>query len=51
MSPLVETRTGSEEVVGAEGDGSGILGTPEVAKSDLATGLAEARAVEHKPQT
>merc|ERR1719515_210421 len=45
---LLQVKAGSKEVANAEGDGSGILGMLEVAESDFATGLAEARTVEQQ---
>jgi len=49
---LVQTKakSGSKEVENAERDASGILGMLEVAESDFATGLAEARTVESQSQ-
>jgi chromosome segregation ATPase len=49
---LVQTKTvaGSQEVQDARGDGSGILGILEVAESDFASGLAEARSAEKQSQ-
>ena len=38
----------SEAKASSQGDGSGILGVLEIAESDFATGLAEARTVEDK---
>merc|ERR1719281_1524703 len=43
-------RARSAESVDTEGDGSGILGVLEVAESDFAKGLAEARSVESQSQ-
>merc|ERR1719197_515792 len=43
---LIQTGAKAKASADAEGDGSGILGVLEVAASDFATGLAEARAVE-----
>merc|ERR1719182_1200649 len=48
---LLQVKAGSKEVANAEGDGSGILGMLEVAESDFATGLAEARTVEQQAQS
>jgi len=47
----MKTKAGSKEAADAEGDGSGILGMLEVAESDFATGLAEARTVEQQAQS
>jgi len=41
----------SSEEVDAQGDGSGILGVLEVAESDFAKGLAEARTIEQQAQS
>merc|ERR1719386_500440 len=41
----------SEESAAAQGDGSGILGVLEVAESDFAKGLAEARTAEQQAQS
>merc|ERR1719375_213181 len=46
----VSARARSAESVDTEGDGSGILGVLEVAESDFAKGLAEARSVESQSQ-
>merc|ERR1719191_2317051 len=48
---LIQTGTKAKASADAEGDGSGILGVLEVAASDFATGLAEARAVEQEAQS
>merc|ERR1719482_951898 len=50
---LIQTsqKAKSETDEDAEGDGSGILGMLEVAESDFATGLAEAKTVEETAQT
>merc|ERR1719378_1413492 len=40
----------SDEEVDSQGDGSGILGVLEVAESDFAKGLAEARTIEQQAQ-
>merc|ERR1719386_418333 len=47
----VKAKMSSKEVESAGGDGSGILGVLEVAESDFATGLAEARTVESQSQS
>merc|ERR1719214_445994 len=47
---LIQTGAKAKASVDAEGDGSGILGVLEVAASDFATGLAEARSVEQQAQ-
>jgi len=47
----VRAKAGSQEVADAEGDGSGILGVLEVAESDFAKGLAEARTIEQQAQS
>merc|ERR1719460_885713 len=49
---LIQTsqKAKSETDEDAEGDGSGILGMLEVAESDFATGLAEAKTVEEQAQ-
>merc|ERR1719454_2698869 len=47
---LVQTAQKSKNQAGAKGDGSGILGVLEVAASDFASGLAEARNVEATAQ-
>merc|ERR1719213_1576763 len=41
----------SQESADAQGDGSGILGMLEVAESDFAKGLAEARTAEQQAQS
>merc|ERR1719478_776661 len=41
----------SDEEVDSQGDGSGILGVLEVAESDFAKGLAEARTIEQQAQS
>merc|ERR1719213_159779 len=41
----------SQESADAQGDGSGILGMLEVAESDFAKGLAEARTAEQQSQS
>merc|ERR1719191_608000 len=46
----VSARAKSQESADAQGDGSGILGMLEVAESDFAKGLAEARTVEAQAQ-
>merc|ERR1719169_389274 len=48
---LIQTGAKAKASADAEGDGSGILGVLEVAASDFATGLAEARAVETEAQS
>merc|ERR1719364_687080 len=47
----MKTKAGSKEATDAEGDGSGILGVLEVAESDFAKGLAEARTIEQQSQS
>merc|ERR1719197_1972693 len=47
----VSAKARSQESADAEGDGSGILGMLEVAESDFAKGLAEARSVEQQAQS
>jgi len=47
----VRAKAGSKEAADAEGDGSGILGVLEVAESDFAKGLAEARTIEQQAQS
>merc|ERR1719463_916233 len=47
----VGSKTRAKSEVDAEGDGSGILGVLEVAESDFAKGLAEARTVEQQAQS
>merc|ERR1719456_1131212 len=47
----VRSKARSQEVADAQGDGSGILGMLEVAESDFAKGLAEARTVEQQAQS
>merc|ERR1719324_2271459 len=46
----LSARARSQESSDAQGDGSGILGMLEVAESDFAKGLAEARTVEQQAQ-
>merc|ERR550514_414782 len=48
---LIQTGAKAKAGADAEGDGSGILGVLEVAASDFATGLAEARTVEQEAQS
>jgi chromosome segregation ATPase len=48
---LVQTGQKTASQTDEQGDGSGILGMLEVAESDFATGLAEARTVEKQSQT
>merc|ERR1719352_1635946 len=48
---MARARARSTEAADAEGDGSGILGVLEVAESDFAKGLAEARSVEQQSQS
>merc|ERR1719478_1889951 len=48
---LVQVASKARAKVDAEGDGSGILGVLEVAESDFAKGLAEARTAEQQAQT
>merc|ERR1719191_890899 len=48
---LIQTGAKAKASVDAEGDGSGILGVLEVAASDFASGLAEARTVEQESQS
>merc|ERR1719450_631399 len=48
---LVQTGQKTVSQTDEQGDGSGILGMLEVAESDFATGLAEARTVEKQSQT
>jgi len=48
---LVQTGQKIASQTDEQGDGSGILGMLEVAESDFATGLAEARTVEKQSQT
>merc|ERR1719388_639184 len=50
VSARAHARARSAEAADAEGDGSGILGVLEVAESDFAKGLAEARSVESQSQ-
>jgi len=50
VSATARARARSTEAADAEGDGSGILGVLEVAESDFAKGLAEARTVEQQSQ-
>merc|ERR1719359_1898630 len=47
----VSSKAQAKSEVDAEGDGSGILGVLEVAESDFAKGLAEARTVEQQAQS
>jgi len=47
---LVQTATKASNRAEAKGDGSGILGVLEVAASDFAQGLAEARSIEMEAQ-
>merc|ERR1719310_2390178 len=51
VSATARARARSTEVSDAEGDGSGILGVLEVAESDFAKGLAEARTIEQQSQS
>merc|ERR1719261_2228035 len=48
---LIQTGQKAKSQTDEEGDGSGILGMLEVAESDFAQGLAEARTVEEAAQT
>merc|ERR1719230_2420827 len=48
---LIQTGQKTKSQTDEEGDGSGILGMLEVAESDFAQGLAEARTVEEAAQT
>merc|ERR550514_1267717 len=48
---LIQTRSQAKSGTSEEGDGSGILGVLEVAESDFAKGLAEARTVEGQAQS
>merc|ERR1719504_10721 len=48
---LIQTRSQAKSGTSEEGDGSGILGVLEVAESDFAKGLAEARTVEQQAQS
>merc|ERR1719498_1442424 len=48
---LLQTAHKAKAASDAEGDGSGIIGMLEVAASDFAKGLAEARTVEQESQT
>merc|ERR1719502_1568263 len=50
VSARAHARARFSEAVDAEGDGSGILGVLEVAESDFAKGLAEARTIEQQSQ-
>merc|ERR1719454_1062332 len=50
LSAKAHARARFSEAVDAEGDGSGILGVLEVAESDFAKGLAEARTIEQQSQ-
>merc|ERR1719504_440765 len=47
---LIQTRSQAKSGTSEQGDGSGILGMLEVAESDFAKGLAEARTVEQQAQ-
>merc|ERR1719161_1003048 len=47
---LLQVSSSTEDSTEAQGDGSGILGMLEVAESDFAKGLAEARTVEQQAQ-
>merc|ERR1719191_697549 len=47
----MHSKARAAESADAEGDGSGILGVLEVAESDFAKGLAEARTVEQEAQS
>merc|ERR1719326_1850212 len=47
----VGAKARSSEEVDAQGDGSGILGVLEVAESDFAKGLSEARTIEQQAQS
>merc|ERR1719502_1951615 len=51
VSATARARARSNEAADAEGDGSGILGVLEVAESDFAKGLAEARTIEQQSQS
>jgi len=51
VSATARARARSTEAADAEGDGSGILGVLEVAESDFAKGLAEARTIEQQSQS
>jgi len=51
VSAKAHARARSTQEADAEGDGSGILGVLEVAESDFAKGLAEARSVEQQSQS
>merc|ERR1719163_979104 len=46
----MHSKARSQESADAQGDGSGILGMLEVAESDFAKGLSEARTVEQQAQ-
>jgi len=48
---LIQTAQKAKDTTDEQGDGSGILGMLEVAESDFATGLAEARTVEEAAQS
>merc|ERR1719197_46670 len=48
---LLQMSATSQDSQEAQGDGSGILGVLEVAESDFAKGLAEARTVENESQS
>merc|ERR1719388_668222 len=49
-APLIQTGQKAKDQADEQGDGSGILGMLEVAESDFATSLAEARTVEGTAQ-
>jgi len=51
VSAKAHARARFAEAADAEGDGSGILGVLEVAESDFAKGLAEARTIEQQSQS
>merc|ERR1719478_1036914 len=51
VSATAHAKARSDEEVDSQGDGSGILGVLEVAESDFAKGLAEARTIEQQAQS